>query len=63
MSANGGFPPIKLIEKKETKKDITKERFFAPVVNNVDIKKILTTSIVKPMLDVKQNEINVIETL
>ncbi len=63
MSANGGFPPIKLIEKKETKKDVSKERFFAPLVKNVDIKKILTTNIVKPMIEVQRNEIDVIESL
>ena len=49
---NGGYPPIKLLtekNKKENKKnEFTKERFFKPEINNLDIKNIL---------DIKKQEI------
>ena len=67
---NGGFPPIKYINKdnkskKEDKdnKEFKKERFFAPQVNNLNIRNILSDSIVKPMIQLDKNRIEVIESL
>ena len=52
--SNGGFPPLKII--KEKKKDITlrKERHFKPIIKELNIKNILSQSIVKPMIDLNK---------
>lgn len=64
MSSNGGFPPIKYIEMKEDKKELQKERFFAPIPKkNVDIKHILSLSVKKQMINLDKNEIEVIKSL
>lgn len=56
--SNGGFPPLK---KKVKGKKI--ERHFSPKVANVDIKHILSSNIVKPMINLTKNEVDVIDTL
>lgn len=62
--SNGGFPPLKII--KEEKKDITlrKERHFKPIIKELNIKNILSQSIVKPMIDLnKPTQERVIESI
>lgn len=61
MSSNGGFPPLKIIKKNDTK-----ERHFKPknININLNIKNILSSSVVKPMIDLnKQSVEKVIDTL
>jgi hypothetical protein len=62
MPANGGFPPIKYI-KKETNKNVKKERFFSPNVKELNIKDILTSSVIKQMVDFNQTKIDVVDSL
>jgi hypothetical protein len=67
MSSNGGFPPIKYIDnsKKLDKKNkrFKKERFFNQPVKDLDIKKILNQSVIKPMINLEQNKIDIIDSL
>lgn len=63
MSTNGGFPPIKNIKTNDSKKDIKKERFFATQSKQLDIRNILSSSIVKPMIDLNKNEVMIIDSL
>jgi hypothetical protein len=62
MPANGGFPPINYCPKKlEVKFDkdnkIQKERFFNPKIStNVNIRKILKESSVKPIIDLNDKK-------
>jgi hypothetical protein len=63
MSSNGGFPPLKMIKKNKNKiekkqKDNKKDNI------NLNIKNILSNSIVKPMIDLNKPPVNkVIDTL
>ncbi len=66
MSANGGFPPIKKIINKSEKKEeikLKKERSYVAPTQNLDIKHILSSSIIKPMIHVNKNELDVIDSL
>lgn len=61
---NGGFPPIKLIinnSKKEKK--VSKERGFTAPTTDLNIKNILNQSIVKPMININPNKVDVIDSL
>ena len=69
MSSNGGFPPLKMIkqnqkieksniEKKKHKNDYKKDNI------NLNIKNILSNSVVKPMIDLNKPSVDkVIDTL
>ena len=57
--SNGGFPPLK----KKTTKGKKIERNFTPKIANVDIKHILSSNVVKPMINLTKNEVDVIESL
>ncbi len=57
--SNGGFPPLK----KKAIKGKKIERHFTPKIANVDIKHILSSNIVKPMINLTKNEVDVIDTL
>jgi hypothetical protein len=62
---NGGFPPIKLIinnSKKDNKK-ISKERSFTSSTTDLNIKNILNQSIIKPMININPNKIDIIDSL
>ena len=64
---NGGFPPLEAIKdikknKKIKKKELKKERFFAPIVDKLDIKNILESKKTDIMNDTKQN-IEIIDSL
>jgi hypothetical protein len=64
---NGGFPPLEAIKKikkneKVDKKEFKKERFFAPIVDKLDIKNILESKKTDIMNDTKQN-IEIIDSL
>ncbi len=62
---NGGFPPIKLIinNSKKEKKSISKERSYTAPATDLNIKNILNQSIVKPMININPNKIDVIDSL
>ena len=51
--SNGGFPPLKIIKKDTSCKDIknTKQK---QTIKELPIKKILSDSIVKPMIDLNK---------
>ncbi len=65
--SNGGFPPLKII--KETKQSsaeveqVKKERYYAPKIKELNIKNILSNSIVKPMIEIKKSKIDIIDNL
>ena len=65
MSMNGGFPPLRYVDtNKHNIKDAKKERYFsAPSTKDLDIKHILASSVVKPMIDFGKNEVEVISSL
>ena len=65
MSSNGGFPPLKIIKKNENKERHSKPEKSHKLNNiNLSIKNILSSSIVKPMIDLnKQSVEKVIDTL
>jgi hypothetical protein len=60
--SNGGFPPIKSMSKKEIKLKSTKREFVSSL-HNVDIKKILTTNMAKPMISTEKKDLEIIDTL
>ena len=55
MGTNGGFPPIKYIKKeyKNYYKIIKKERFFSPNIKELDIKHILSSNVIKQVIDLQ----------
>ena len=60
MTANGGFPPIKIcnLTKKETQ--ITKERHAVSNIKNINIRKILNSNAKNPLIimdDQKENDL------
>ena len=61
MSINAGFPPLS-IEKTEIR-NIKKERAFASNPIDLDIKHILKSSVIKPMININKNEVDVINSL
>ncbi len=63
MNMNGGFPPLRYVEDKKNIKDAKKERYYAPNVQNLDIKHILSSNVVKPMIDLGKNDVEVISSL
>jgi hypothetical protein len=54
---NGGFPPLK----KKTNKGKKLERHYSPKIANVDIKHILSSNTVKPMIELTKNEVDIID--
>jgi len=62
---NGGFPPLRYVNNdKPNIKDAKKERYFsAPSSKDLDIKHILASNVVKPMIDLGKNEVEVISSL
>jgi hypothetical protein len=62
MPINAGFPPLSIEHKKEIK-DIKKERAFASKPTDLDIKHILKSSVIKPMINLNKNEVEVISSL
>jgi hypothetical protein len=65
MSSNGGFPPLKNIKKNDSKEKNSKPQKSHKVNNiNLSIKNILSSSVVKPMIDLnKQSVEKVIDAL
>ncbi len=63
MNMNGGFPPLRYIKEKNDIKDAKKERYYAPNVQNLDIKHILSSNVVKPMIDLGNKDVEVISSL
>ena len=67
MSSNGGFPPLKIIKKTDDNKEHKIEKNLkAYKLNNINlsIKNILSSSIVKPMIDLnKQQSEKIIDAL
>jgi hypothetical protein len=63
MNMNGGFPPLRYIKDKNDIKDAKKERYYSPNVQNLDIKHILSSNVVKPMIDLGKNDVEVISSL
>ena len=62
MSSNGGFPPLKIIKKKENNKMVNeKERFFSKSKKNVNINNIIK-EVKKPMIDMNKEEIKIIDS-
>jgi hypothetical protein len=69
MSSNGGFPPLKIIkqihkyEKKEKDKKHEKNDYKKDNIN-LNIKNILSNSVVKPMIDLNKPSVEkVIDSL
>ena len=57
--ANGGFPPIKYcsdIKVDKLEKTSRKERFYAPKMNNVNIRQILKDTKSKPIFDMETDK-------
>ena len=65
MSSNGGFPPLKIIIKNDSKKmEFKKERHNKTNNINLNIKNILSNSIIKPMIDLTKPSVDkVIDSL
>ena len=61
--SNGGFPPLKFINEEKITKTIKKERHYAPKIKELNIKNILSQSIVKPMIDLNKQKIDIISSL
>lgn len=64
IKANGGFPPIKYcstVEVQKLEKTSRKERFYAPQMNNINIRQILKNSKTKSIFDIetKKDEFNI----
>lgn len=65
---NGGFPPIKLVEKEKEKYNESKERFFSNVTKRtLDIRQLLTENTQKKsiidMNEKKEDELEIIEKI
>jgi hypothetical protein len=58
-SSNGGFPPIKIIRKNNSKKD----KFNITPKKDLNIKQILTDKNIKPMIETNKKTIDVIDSL
>jgi hypothetical protein len=55
--SNGGFPPLKFITKEDKKKGtIKKERHYKSTKKELNIKNILSESIIKPMIDLNKSQ-------
>lgn len=64
MNMNGGFPPLRYVDtNKNNIKDAKKERYYAPSTKDLDIKHILASNVVKPMIDLGKNEVEIISSL
>ncbi len=61
--SNGGFPPLKFIKEDKIDKTIKKERYYTPKIKELNIKNILSQSIVKPMIDLNKPKIDIISSL
>jgi hypothetical protein len=65
---NGGFPPIKLVEKEKGKYNESKERFFSNVTKRtLDIRQLLTENTQKKsIIDInekKEDELEIVEKI
>ncbi len=59
--SNGGFPPLKI---KEHTKTFKKDRHYKSNIKELNIKNILSQSIVKPMIDLNKPQVEkVIDSL
>jgi len=65
MTSNGGFPPLKIIKKNDNKEKHVKSKKSHKLNNiNLNIKNILSSSVVKPMIDLnKQSSEIIIDSL
>ncbi len=65
MSSNGGFPPLKIIKKEHIdSKIITRKEKDKIKERPLNIKSILSDSIVKPMIDLnKPSQERIVDTL
>ena len=55
--SNGGFPPLKINKEQKTEKTdktFKKERYYKSTIKELNIKNILSQSIVKPMIDLNK---------
>ena len=64
MSSNGGFPPLKIIKQNPKDKKHKKEKDYKKDNINLNIKNILSNSVVKPMIDLNKPSVDkVIDSL
>jgi hypothetical protein len=67
MTSNGGFPPLKIIKKNDNdkkEKHVKSEKSHKINNINLSIKNILSSSVVKPMIDLnKQSSEKIIDSL
>lgn len=65
MNMNGGFPPLRYVNNdKNNIKDAKKERYYnASSLKDLNIKHILASNVVKPMIDFDKNQVEVINSL
>ena len=66
MSSNGGFPPLKIIKQsyKHEKKEKKEKHDYKKDNINLNIKNILSNSVVKPMIDLNKSSVDkVIDSL
>jgi len=67
MSSNGGFPPLKIIKQKHNKNDKNNKHDkhdYKKDNINLNIKNILSNSVVKPMIDLNKPTVDkVIDSL
>jgi hypothetical protein len=62
LKSNGGFPPLKFIKEDNKNKTIQKERHYSPKIKELNIKNILSQSIVKPMIDLNKSKVDIISS-
>jgi hypothetical protein len=63
MSSNGGFPPLKIIKQNSINKERPKKKDKKNNIN-LNIKNILSNSVVKPMIDLNKQQVDkVIDSL
>ncbi len=62
--SNGGFPPLKVNKDEKGEKILKKERHYKENIKKLNIKNILSQSIVKPMIDLNKSSVEkVIDSL
>jgi hypothetical protein len=62
LKSNGGFPPLNFIKEAIPNKAMQKERHYSPKIKELNIKNILSQSIVKPMIDLNKPKIDIISS-
>lgn len=58
--SNGGFPPLKIFKVDKSEKILKKDRHFKPNVKELNIKNILSLSVVKPMINLNKHTDDII---